>query len=368
MKLESTTLTRLAAGAASLVLVGVGASFVAAGCSSSDGDAADGGGGGNGAAVGQPPARPEGNATTDTSERTFAVNTLKLGTNNEWKKLGYNIDGKVSTGSSKDVCKPVPGGPTSPHQDGDNGIDNSFGANVLPILLPLQQDLPQLASKALENGSFTIMIQTKGLAAGATADATGLSGQLFAGGRYSDDGDGGLGAPPAFDKSTDWPVLPAILNGSDVASGSKIKFANSYVSEGTFVTGDRLTVSLNLNFSGIQLDLSVRNAIITMKPSGSDMNDGIISGYLDTKEISAAITKVGGRLSTQFCGGTAIDSFIQNLQYSSDMLSDGTTSADRECDAISIGLGFTAKEIANPTKVAPAGGDSPDPCLGDAGL
>ena len=366
MKLKSMTLTRLAAGAASLVLLGVGASFVAAGCGSSDGDAADGGGGTS--TTGQPPARPEGNATTDTSVRTFAVDTLKLGTNNEWKKIGYNIDGKVSTGASKDVCAPVPGGPTSPHQDGDNGIDNSFGANVLPILLPLQQDLPRLASNALANGSFTIMIQTNGLPSAAPTDSTGLSGQLFAGGQFSDIGDGGLGAPPAFDLTTDWPVLPAILKGSDVASGSKIQFANAYVSGGTFVSGDRLTVSLNLNFSGVQLDLSVRNAIITMKPNGASMTDGIISGYLDTKEISAAITKIGGRLSTQFCGGTAITSFVQNLEYSSDMLADGTTDGSRQCDAISIGLGFTAKEVKNPTKVAPAGGDTPDPCLDpDAG-
>lgn len=366
MKLETKTLL---AGAAALILLGGGTSVAMTGCSGSDSDGADGGGGG-GSNAGQPPARPEAEATTDTAARTFAVTSLKLGMNNDWKKLGYNIDGKVSTGGSTDVCAPAANSLSSPHQDGDNGIDNAFGALVLPSLQNIQPDIQDLANNALTSGSFTIMIQTTGLPSAAPAALTGLSGQLFAGGKYSDDGDGGLGAPPAFDTTTDWPVLPAILeNPSNIASGSKIKFANAYVADGTFVSGDRLTVTLNLNFSGIQLALSVKNAIITAKPAGSDMNDGIISGYLVTSEIEKALRDVGGRLSLNFCGD-AVDTFIENLRTSSDLLADGTTDGARPCDAISIGLGFNAKEIANPTQIADAPpSDDTDPCLGgDGGL
>ena len=359
MKLDSKTLL---AGAAALVLLGGGAGMAMTGCSSSDDADADGGAA---SSAGQPPARPEGNATTDSTDRTFAVNTLKLGLNNDWRKLGYNIDGKVSTGASKDVCKPAANALTSPHQDGDNGIDNSFGAIVLKSLIDIQPDIQNLANDALRDGSFTIMIQVKGLPTAAPSALTGLSGQLFAGGNFDTEDAGAL---PAFDKTTDWPVLPAILKDeSSVASGSKITFANSYVADGTFVSGDRLTVTLNLNFSGIQLALSVKNAIITGKPSGSDMNDGIISGYLVTSEVEKALRDVGGRLSLSFCG-SAVDTFVDNLKTSSDLLADGTTDGARECDAISIGLGFSAKEIANPTKIAKvAPGDTTDPCLGDGG-
>lgn len=363
MKLETKTLL---AGAAALILLGGATGMAMTGCSSSDSNDADGGTGGS--SQGQPPARPEAEATTDTASRTFAVSSLKLGSGTEWKKLGYNIDGKVSTGSSTDVCATAPNAITSPHQDGDNGIDNSFGQIVLPQLLSLQPDIESLANTALTNGSFTIMIQVKGLPSAAPTALTGLSGQLFAGGNYSSDGDGGLGAPPAYDLQTDWPVLPAILeNPSNIGAGSKIKFANAYIADGTLVSGDRLTVTLNLNFSGIALALSVKNAVITAKPEGSNLNGGIISGYLVTSEIEKALRDVGGRLSLSFCGD-AVDTFVETLRAASDLLADGTTDGSRTCDAISIGLGFNAKEIANPTKIADvAPSDGTDPCLGDGG-
>ncbi len=356
MKLGTKTLTRLAVGAATLALLGAGTSFAVTGCSSDGGADADAGPGGSGSGgKGQPPARPaDGPATTDSGDRTFAVNSLKLGGNNEWKKLGYNLDDKSSTGKSQDVCKPVPGGLTSPHQDGDNGIDNSFGANVLESLEGVSPGIQKLANDSLASGAFTIMVQVRGLPAAAPAALTGLSGQLFAGGKYAETADGGLGAPPSFDKTTDWPVLPSILTGSDIASGSKIKFANAYVADGTFVSGDRVAVSLSLKLAGVDLTLSVKNAVITGKPGASEMTDGIISGFLITSEVADALRQVGPSLSESFCGDVG-DKFIDTLRTSSDMLSDGTNTNDRECDAISIGLGFTAKEIANPTQVADGG-------------
>lgn len=359
MKLESKTLL---AGAAALILLGSGTGLAMTGCSSSDSNDGDAGPGG-GSSQGQPPTRPEADKTTDTSSRTFAVSSLKLGNNNEWKKLGYNIDGKVSTGSSKDVCAVVGSPVTSPHQDGDNGIDNSFGGVLLEVLNGIQGNLEGAANDALANGSFTIMIQTTGLPASPPANLTGLSGQLFAGGKFSDNGDGGLGAPPSFDLQTDWPVLPAILKDpNSIAAGSKISFANAYVADGLLVSGDRLTVTLNLNFSGIALALSVKNAVITAKPEGSNLTGGIISGYLVTSEVEKALRDVGGRLSLSFCGD-AVDTFVEQLRSASDLLADGTTDGARDCDAISIGLGFNAKEIANPTKIAPAApATGGDPC------
>src|SRR5262245_50566063 len=68
----------------------------------------------------------------------LAASALRVGEgmNGEWKKFGFNIDGKVSTGTSMDVCKPNAGGNgNTAYPDGDNGIDNSFGKNVLPTIL-----------------------------------------------------------------------------------------------------------------------------------------------------------------------------------------------------------------------------------------
>jgi hypothetical protein len=50
--------------------------------------------------------------------------------------------------------------------------------------------------------------------------------------------------------------------------------------------------------------------------------------------------------------------------------SGGNNAAGTNCNGISVGLGFTAKQIKNPSKVADLGAASPDPCAappGDAG-
>ena len=63
------------------------------------------------------------------SGTVLAANKLYLGEDNngEWKKFGFNIDGKVSTGASVDVCKPNAGGvPGTAYPDGDNGIDKHY--------------------------------------------------------------------------------------------------------------------------------------------------------------------------------------------------------------------------------------------------
>ena len=360
MKLVSKTL--LASAAAALMLGSI-ASFSMMGCSDDGGSSSSSGGSTDGVGA-VPPARPDGPATTDTASRTFAIDSLKMGTNNGWKKLGYNIDGKISSKNAKDTCKGTADSALDPpHEDGDNGIDNAFGNMILPKLDSVQPDIEGLANTSLRQGSFTIMVQIAGLPADAPSALTGLSGQLFAGGRYftkeegapSDPDAGPPVTPPAYgNTSTDWPVLGAILNNpNDPAQGSKITFSNSYVADGTFVSGDRVTVNLNLTFSGITLELAVRNAIITMKPGpNGTMTDGIISGLLNTEEIATALGKLKGKLGAQFCG-SAVDSFIDNLRNASDSLSDGSTDPNKSCDAISIGLGFTAKEIGNPTRVSP---------------
>src|SRR5690349_19809404 len=82
-----------------------------------------GGGGAGGESAGS------GGAPQCNNESTvFAARELLFGEGNsgEWKAVGENIDGLVSTAQSKDLCKPNAGAsPSTPYPDGDNGIDNS---------------------------------------------------------------------------------------------------------------------------------------------------------------------------------------------------------------------------------------------------
>jgi len=99
---------------------------------------------------------------------TFAVNKLFLGSTDRdgkpntasgWKKYGFNLDGKVSTEKSEDLCKPREGAnPANIYQDGEGGIDNSFGRNILPVVRAAAPDAESSVNQSILDGSFTLLL------------------------------------------------------------------------------------------------------------------------------------------------------------------------------------------------------------------
>ncbi len=344
----------------------------------------------SGANVGQPPPVPTGTLTQpSTNIETFAIQTLFLGeadratptvvSSSAWKSYGYNLDGKVTTKDSTDVCTLAAGASKTNQVDGNNGIDNAFGSVILPILQSaISNNTPSSTiSGYIDKGNFTIQLQITGLDDTPTQNSTGLAGQLFASGAYDN-------GTPTFDKTTDWPVNPQLLNdfnqqtqscptgGCLVSSGSTINFAKGYINNGTFVSGDLsaggITVSLSLVFQGVPLTLSVNHAVITFDHTTANAaTNGTIAGVINTTQLINGLKSVAGRISPSLCG-PAFTGIAQQLMQASDIIQDGTNKSGVPCDGIAIGLGFTAALVANPTKVSVSdGGVPPDPCATDGG-
>src|SRR5689334_23254118 len=134
-----------------LVVAGLAASsllaVVFAGCGGDDDATTAGGAGAGGNAVDQtgrqPPTPPDGAGPGDGAGTVFAIRKLYLGDTKRdgtpdpaagWKDYGFNLDHLISTKDSKNLCKPLAGGaPSAVYPDGNDGIDNSFGKNILPI-------------------------------------------------------------------------------------------------------------------------------------------------------------------------------------------------------------------------------------------
>lgn len=94
---------------------------------------------------------------------------------------------------------------------------------------------------------------------------------------------------------------------------------------------------------------------------------GTMAGVLNTQELIAALEIVAGTISTSLCSGSAFASIAQQIAQASDMVLQGSVvsnPAGTTCNAISIGLGFDATEIAPPTSadIAPPQPPSPNPC------
>ncbi|HEX8796203.1 MAG TPA: hypothetical protein VF765_34875 [Polyangiaceae bacterium] len=61
------------------------------------------------------------------------VDATGVADSSAWKGIGFNLDGKCTTRTSTDTCTLAAGAAYSVQDDGVNGIDNSYGANLCPI-------------------------------------------------------------------------------------------------------------------------------------------------------------------------------------------------------------------------------------------
>lgn len=345
--------------ALSLFGLGMGAfALVAAqGCGSDDTSSTPTGG-----QTGKVPPAAEGSPTTSTEERTFALSDLQLGEANRagvknkdaWKDYGYNLDGQITKADKSDspdlknVCNRVQGAPVSNLADGTEGVDNSFGHNILALLEPFAPTPSKSITDAIKAGDFTILLKVKGLTDDPAQTNTGLSGTLLVGGDFPGD------APPTFTTADDWPFR----------SDPQVPINGAYINNGVFVNGTGgATVQLSLSIQGQALSLTINKAIITFKHQPpNDIVDGTIAGVISTEEFVNGISSVAGRFSTDLCSGSTVEGIKDSIRQASDMLADGSQQPGAACTGISVGLGFSGKRVANPTKTAPEGTVPPDPC------
>ena len=311
-----------------------------------------------------PPAPMDGAAAPDGAGSTvLAIKKLYLGDTNRdgtankvngWKQYGYDIDGRASTATSTDLCKPRNNtAPKNVYPDGDKGIDNSFGKNILTIILSIASDAPAKVNQSIGQGKFTIMLSMNKLGVG--ANYKGLDTKLYGG--------ADLMAAPKYDGNDKWPVIPELLSNPADITSAKVQFPNAYIVNNTWVSGSKGEVLLNLSVSGFTLSLPIGSAVITMELSADrkSAKNGTIAGVLPTDTLTTELKKIAGAFDPNLCKGVTIDSIVSQIEQASDILHDGTQDKDKECDGISIGLGFDAG-IVQLGAIAPAAPPKDNPC------
>jgi hypothetical protein len=312
----------------------------------------------------QPPAPASGAGPGDGPGYVFAIRKLYLGDSDRhgvksstaWMQYGYDIDGRVSTRESTDLCQPAAdAAPSKIYPDGDGGVDNSFGKNVWPTFMQLTPTVATDINQSITNGRFTVILDVEGL--GNAADyAPSLLTRLYSGAELS--------SPPAWDGSDVWPVLPGLLeNPSDITS-TTVKFPTSYVVGNTWVSGSRGRVTMILNLGAASLTMNVEQAVITMDLAPDRTHGatgGIIAGVLETDVFVEQVRQMAGSLNTDLCDPTAFEGIGKLIRQASDIMKDSTQDPTRACDGISIGLGFDMTPIIL-GDVAPEPQPGADPC------
>ena len=326
--------------------------------------------------VGQLPMR-SGGPTTSAAEINFAVRDLWLGETdqtpaftldgNAWATFGYNIDGKVTDSLSTDVCTLAPGALSTVQVDGNDGADNSFGANLVDeFSIAFGGSLSSYLSSKVAMGSFTFLFDLTGLTTSPTQTNTGLTAEIFGGARFP--------GTPTFTLADNWPIDPGTLaDGVTLSHGAKTSFSDSYVANGTWVSGSPTDIVFALELANKPLVLKFHQAVATFQHSLDDAGahharHGRIAGILKADELITAITSVVGDINKgQYCG--LVRAFAAKVTASQDILEDGTNAEGLACSGISFGVAFEGDEIQPPSVVAPARliDASAPPCPSDAG-
>ena len=322
----------------------------------------------NPALVGQPPARPDAPATTASGLRTFAVRALYLGDSTRagtasvfaWKSFGYNLDGKVSSSKSTDVCQRVQGASASVQTDGDTGIDNAFGYSIMAIISGLQPDATVAQNTRIGDGGPTTLFQITGLSADETQTATGLVVDAFAASPFDGIAEN-TGKKPTFSLADNWPVLPSATKSGTVASGASVRSSEAYIVGGTLVAHfDVLNVQVLLLQSTMVVPL--RKVVVTARVSNGALSGGIIAGVISSADMRQTFATQLNVLTDQFCDPSARENVLALINQTSDITVDGSNPPTANCDAISAGLAFEAAAISEVKAVGSVPAPGKDRC------
>ncbi|MBW2528394.1 MAG: hypothetical protein JRI23_29735 [Deltaproteobacteria bacterium] len=303
--------------------------------------------------VGAQPPPPAPDADQPVSGKVaFAVSELLIGnidwagvpSPSAWKQFGYNLDDRISTRDSVDLCRPSTGAaPTQAYPDGNDGIDNSFGKNLLPMFMGLSPDVAEELNGSISTGQLTILFDVAGLGAGPSYDD--LYGSTWRGAPLS--------AAPSFDGSDVWPPY----EGTD--SSLLCGYANSH----TVVLTAGNPVQIPFAFSGIPWVLQVHRPIVTMELAADHQTipRGVIAGLIPIEEMIEDFRDIAGAFDTGLCQGTTFESIADQFRQASDIMQNGTQNPGATCDAVTVGFGFRGSLVSLGEAEAPPP-PPPDPC------
>lgn len=347
-------------------------------------DAGDGGGldashdAGPACPLFRPPPRPSVDDGPSVDEVVFALEGIDLDQGDGWSTIGYDLDGLCSLLPDPEVeCYP-PAASSVPEVDGESGIDNAFGHQVLPLLLVARPDFAEQAVRDQHDGISTFVIRIRGW--NGTADdplvdvmlATsefgtpglddgGAPSPMIPDGALPTYGDGGVPPGPRWDGNDYWWLRRQSFFAGDLET-PRIHDDTAWIADGTLVMRmqDRVPIVLTGGY---------RSTVFLF-------TNGLLTAELseDFQRVDRAV--VAGRWSladlletaeyTAICPGTSnYASFARLLDLTADVrATPGTGGPTAVCDAISVGftlfgtrakIGGLSDRLGTPNACADAG-------------
>jgi hypothetical protein len=293
------------------------------------------------AGTGLPP-DPGGPAPTSTATSVLAISQLFYGDTDRsgnpsttaWEAYGLDLDGKITTASSTDVCSLQPGSSRQVQVDGNDGIDNSFGSQIMPILETLDSTFSQEGNAALQAGDATPLFSLLGLG----------------------NGDDYSPLPGTFSRAAPSTTAP-LWNGSDVRNVDSntlpVSFSAGYMNQRVWVgepASGPLAFDMHFtNFGANTLPLQAVQLEMQVAQGAGTATLGNLGAVIVTSDMVNWLQQIAGDISASLCSGSAFQSIAMQIEQGSDILyssSNGVANQPgAQCDAISIGIGFNATAV-----------------------
>ncbi|MDB4933145.1 MAG: hypothetical protein JWP87_117 [Labilithrix sp.] len=292
-----------------------------------------------------PPPKPQTSDPTGKAGAPLFFAIRETFSNVDGGTVGYDLDGRCSTGGTDVPCKASP-------DDGDGGTDNSFFANFLANLpIPTTFGDPALVTTndAIDAGTGGFFLAVYGY--NGLEDDDKVSFALVTSPGLVSTGctdAGGADAGPRWDGCDVWSI------GSAESTATVLREQQpAYVAGGTLVARYG-TKDLVTRFAGTELRL--RDALVTVKlvkqtGGAFEIQNGVMTGRVSTADLIETSARVTMRLTaeastTHLCEMRGIFDYLgDRLCPARDLRLVGDDPA-ATCEAMSIAIGFTASRAA----------------------
>ena len=306
----------------------------------------------------RPPASMEGD---DIEELVFGLKEVLLNPGETgWREIGLNLDNYCSEA-------PVPQGeciPPNPDAtlllDGEQGIDNAFGAELYPLVELVFPDLQMVSRMSSDNGIGVVAVRLRGYNGRAndprvdvtlSQSVTGFAGTpdqteppaftIIDYEPYMPDGVTRLDSPAW--EGHDWMVLRDDTFFAGDLEQPLVRDDNAYVVERklVMVLPDRVEIRFAGDANGITVKLTDARAIGTLSEDFSQLTDVTFAGRWSVLDLLQTTRSLG------VCEDDAEFMIFRNkLQTAADVRATPGTGGDMvNCDALSIGVTFQGYRI-----------------------
>lgn len=291
----------------------------------------------------RPPAQPAQATAGGDVDLTMAIASVKYGEDGSFRTIGYDLD-KVCPGEAPE-CLFGPGA----IRDAAGGRDNTTGGLLQQLKLAFTAGNVSYGSdydsQGLRDGRYGILLRVRGY--NGEPDDREVSLEWYTAAPF--DRDKAPGTKPAWDGNDQWPLEATGVTAGDGGAVTRYVDDKAYVAGGVLVGAP---FELPLKGATVEIRLSQLFITGTLKKSGAgyEIQDGTLAGRWKTTDALAALPLIKA-FDASFCTTSPGYNVVKGQICSAVDLSSTGVAPTRACDAISVGLAFTAL----PAKAAPLG-------------